>query len=200
VLRNTVDLDEVVSAAAHVSEDDVAEFRSQHGVTNNRVLAFIGGIDESKRIDFLRDVLDRLWVVDPSVQILIGGRGTQEGLLSEAVGRGQAVLLGQVGATRKVLMARASTLLVSPGRVGLVAAEALALKLHVVTTRWPFHAPEFEYLAEGIDVTQTVDDVNIYADEILRLLDEGPPVVQSRPPLLDDMVSAFRAGLLRMGI
>lgn len=197
-VENTVELGRLRAMIAALDDDRVARFRAENGLTAGRTLAFIGAIDESKRIDFLVRVLDLLWSVDTSVRLVIGGQGEQSELLRPAVARGQVVLLGPVDDAAKALIARSSEMLLCPGRVGLVAVEALAMRLHLVTTDWPFHAPEVEYLAAGSDVTFAPDDPSRYAELVERLLREGTPEVRTAPPEMSTMVENFRAGIRRM--
>lgn len=164
-LENTVDMSGLISAMGSNSDLDRA-------VENSRTFAFIGGLDASKRIEFLVAVFDRLWDLDPSVRVQIGGRGAQESLLLPAVQRGQVTLLGRVGDAEKAALARSSVALLNPGRVGLLAPESFVLGLPIVTTEWPFHAPEFSYLTPGVDCVVTKNTVEDYADAILRLANE----------------------------
>ena len=50
-----------------------------------------------------------------------------------------------------------------PGRIGLIAAEALALGIPVITTDWPYHVPETEYLSEGVSTFTAPNDPESYA-------------------------------------
>jgi glycosyltransferase involved in cell wall biosynthesis len=195
---NTVALSGLRSAISFLTPEDVARFRSEHDLTEGRVASFIGAVDASKRIAFLAETLDVLWELDSSFKLLVGGKGDLLPLLDGARARGQVVYLGPVGDRVKALMAASSSLIVCPGRVGLIAVEALAMKIHLLTTDWPFHAPEVEYLAEGSDVTFGANAPAAFAQDLLGLLNSGPPVVTSAAPELETMVSNFRAGLARM--
>jgi glycosyltransferase involved in cell wall biosynthesis len=194
-LFNTVDLATLRNEMSSLSAGDVDDFRKQHGLGRD-VLAYIGGLDASKRIDFLSAVLEELWAVSPDTRILIGGKGENAGLLGAAVARGQAVMMGYVGDREKALIGRVARALVVPGRIGLVAVEALELRLPVFTTTFPFHGPEREYLVEGRDVFTLADDTAAFAAALLR---DGPAASSTtRPPELDEMSARFTEGILRM--
>jgi glycosyltransferase involved in cell wall biosynthesis len=195
---NTVELDGLRGAMSALTREDLARFRSEHHLTEGRVASFIGALDASKRIDFLAETLDVLWNLEPTFRLLVGGQGDQSRLLDPARARGQVVYLGPVGDRRKALMGGVSSVIVCPGRVGLIAVESLAMKVHMLTTNWPFHAPEIEYLAEGTDVTFGSGVPDAFAEDLLGLLSSGPPNVTSAAPDLAAMVSNFRAGLTRM--
>ncbi|MEW1912865.1 hypothetical protein AB0442_31260 [Kitasatospora sp. NPDC085895] len=72
--------------------------------------------------------------------------------------------------TRKALLGAVSDVLLMPGLVGLCAVDSFVLETPVVTTPWPWHAPEFEYLEHGRNALVAPDDVQRYADAVAGLL------------------------------
>ena len=101
----------------------------------------------------------------------------------------------------KALIAATARLLVNPGRIGLLAVEALVMGLPIVTTRWPYHAPEVEYLIEGETVHSSANDTESYVQLILELLHKQPRkalTVNADVPLLSDMVARFASGITNM--
>lgn len=198
-LRNTIDTEELERARAAVSDGEVERFRRSHSLHPDLTLGVIGALDEPKRIDFLVEALDRLWQVDRRVKLIVGGRGDQESLLEPARERGQAIVLGRVGAAEKALIAATASALVNPGRIGLIAVDALVLGLPVVTTPFAFHAPEADYLVEGQDRFTLSDEPRLYADELLALLGAGRLRAPSSAfPRLPEMVERFAGGVLTM--
>ena len=57
-----------------------------------------------------------------------------------------------------------------PGRVGLIAVDSFAMGLPIVTTDWPHHAPEFDYLQPGVDSVVTSDDPAAFSRAAIQLL------------------------------
>jgi glycosyltransferase involved in cell wall biosynthesis len=197
-VMNTVDMTPVLQLrSAPETRLDAESLARRHGLVPGRTAVFIGGLDPSKRIDFLAQVLDRLWSVEPAFRLLVLGRGSQEGLLRAAQERGQAVLLGFGGPSHKAVAGLLAGAVAMPGRVGLVAVEALALGLPIVTTDFAYHAPEFEYLRPGESLISTPEnDVGAYADALLRAA--ALPRGRFDHPTMDTMVDNFHAGVLRM--
>jgi glycosyltransferase involved in cell wall biosynthesis len=62
--------------------------------------------------------------------------------------------------------------LLNPGVVGLVINDAMALGLPTITTNYPTHSPEIDYLRDGINgvITSPWDDINQFADATVELL------------------------------
>lgn len=77
--------------------------------------------------------------------------------------------MGPVHNREKALALQATQVLAIPGRVGLVAIDSFASGRPVITTDWPWHAPEFEYLNDENSLT-TNDTPSDYAHGINELL------------------------------
>jgi glycosyltransferase involved in cell wall biosynthesis len=200
-VMNTTDVSELLTAYNSIATADVGELQDRHRLTPGKTFGLIGGLDAPKRIDFLALVLDQLWAQDPTVKLLVGGRGDQEHLLASAVERGQVVTLGYVGAREKALLLRAAECLINPGRIGLLAVECMAVGIPLLTTEWKFHAPEYEYLQPGDDVLISPDDADAFADLILSCTNEQGRVRQhtgKHYPSIDDMIRNFANGVQEM--
>jgi glycosyltransferase involved in cell wall biosynthesis len=169
-VMNSIDTSTLDAARASVMAEELQNFAEQWGITPSKTVCFVGGLDESKRIAFLADVLDELWSRDRSVRLLVGGNGPQKSLLKPAFDRGQAVDLGYLNTKEKALVMTASKAVAMPGRIGLVAVDALVMRRPIVTTAWPYHAPESEYLVEGISRFTSADNPCTYTDVLLRTL------------------------------
>ncbi|MFJ4262339.1 glycosyltransferase [Paenarthrobacter nicotinovorans] len=199
-VMNAVDTSALEDAVASTSEQEVTAFRALHNIDPAKTLAFVGGLDSSKRIEFLAASLEDIWAEDPSVKVLIGGRGPDLHHLAPAVARGQAVELGYVDAKQMALLARNVRGIVMPGRIGLVAVDALVLRLPVITTDWPFHAPEAEYLSEGTTRITSQNSPQAFADAVLNTVSQPLIGREDAPwfPTIDEMVANFTTGVLRM--
>jgi len=202
-VQNTVDTSELGAARRSLTAADIRRFQADQGVASNKTLAFIGGLDRPKRIELLVDVLDRVWACDPSIRLLVGGTGEQEALLAPSVERGQTILLGRVGARQKALMAASSVAIVMPGRIGLVALDALVLGKAILTTEWPYHAPEAEYLTVGESKFVSADTPSDFTELVLRATGQEWATQYASSnvwnyPKMDRMVGNFADGIERM--
>lgn len=204
-LDNTVDLEALQAAVDEVSVLSPSQAWSEltSGAEQEtvpvRCVAYVGGLDRSKRVDFLAEALERWWQADPQLRVLVGGAGADAHLLDLAVQRGQVLRLGRVGDREKALMSRVAQFMLMPGRVGLVAVESFVLALPVVTTPHPYHAPEFDYLVPGTDSLVLTDEPTQWADEILDVYEQPGAIDRLRSaareragtPSMDHMVATF---------
>jgi len=198
-VMNTIDTRGLVQAADAITDAEVLDFTATHGLVKGKTLAFIGGLDETKRIRFLSQTLDLLWDLDPEIRLIVGGRGAEEELLAPSAARGQTIQLGFVGNREKALIGATASAIVMPGRIGLVAVESLTLNVPILTTTWPYHAPEFDYLTEGESVYSFGNDVQTYSARIGQFLRTKRPSASTWAyPTLDGMVTNFANGVQSM--
>jgi glycosyltransferase involved in cell wall biosynthesis len=70
----------------------------------------------------------------------------------------------------KVKYFKISSLFLMPGLVGLAVLDSFALETPTITTKYPFHSPEIEYLEEGVNAMITEDNVESYAQAVIEML------------------------------
>ncbi len=200
VVQNTIDTSALRSALEAVSPAAGAAFRAAHGIGDGPTLAYIGSLDAGKRMPFLAECLDRLWELQPAVQLVVGGVGTDAHLLDAASKRGQVVMLGRVALPEKALIGSFAEAMLMPGRVGLVAVDSLALRLPIITTNWKYHAPEFEYLRPGATCIVADNTVDAYVAAVVGALDDPALLSAQRTGLaLDAERFGIREAVERMG-
>lgn len=204
-VMNSVDTASLQNARDSLSTDaeSVEQFKRKHGLKAARVLAYVGGLDKSKRIPFLVEALDHLWALAPDIKVVVAGKGTDERLLAPAVDRGQVVLIGYADAQMKAILGVIAKAFLMPGRIGLVAVETLLLRRPILTTAWPFHSAELEYLTEGVSKHTAANNSREYAALMLRIAETSTPESQLREedwkfPSLGGMISRFSTGVQKM--
>jgi glycosyltransferase involved in cell wall biosynthesis len=204
ILFNSVDTASINEARHATTESAVQAFRAGlelHGP----VMLCLGSLDESKRLDVVFRMADQVRSRVAGVSLIFAGDGPQR---SEVVGfcatRSWCHYLGRVDDQQKGLLAKVAHVLVNPGRVGLVAVDSLVMQVPLVTTDWPYHAPEFEYLNQGTSVT-TRDDDAAYAAGVAALLDDEPRRVRlstaagvsARRFSIEQVARTFAEGLMQ---
>ena len=167
------------------------------GTDPDDVLAYIGALDRSKRIDFLASVLDRLWILNKSIKIIIAGSGEDEHLLECAVARGQAIKTGYADNRVKAQIGMSAGRIIAPGAIGLLAVDALTLGLPVLALDGIKHGPEIEYLTEGGNLFKCANKVEDFADLVMQRFNYGLHP-KAAPPLLSNMISNFAQGIMKM--
>lgn len=172
VVNNSTDTATLRRDLASVDEHELRQFEEQHRLRGKTAL-YIGGLDSSKRIPFLLAAAARCWETDSDFRLLIVGNGELRRDVEEfASDHPWCRYLGPLFGAERAVPMRSANLLAVPGRVGLVAVDSFVAELPIVTTAWPFHAPEFEYLRPGVNSVVTADSIDAYAGELMRTLSE----------------------------
>lgn len=199
-VMNTIDSSALESEMAGLTPHILSRFAREQNIPNGNYLAYIGGIDRSKRIELLVDALDLLKARDSSVHVVVAGDGAQLSLLDNALARGQVSLIGYADDRVKARLLAGAIAIVNPGRVGLVAVDALASQRPIITTRWPWHAPEIDYLTRGESVFFTEDSAAALADALESAV-EGKLATTApwpAPPRLSSMIANFHSGVVSL--
>ncbi|WP_233205869.1 glycosyltransferase family 4 protein [Cryobacterium sp. Y82] len=158
---------------ASITPAEISHFVKTYDLRGKTAL-FLGGLDEPKRIPFLLHSAAMASALDPDFRLLIAGNGSERATVEEACRTNPAVhYLGSVFGTEKALALRGAEVIAMPGRVGLVAVDSFAAGTPIVTTNWPWHAPEFEYLEAARNAIVTRDDEATYASELVKILNDA---------------------------
>ncbi|MEV6054374.1 glycosyltransferase family 4 protein [Streptomyces sp. NPDC052107] len=178
VVRNSVDTTEMTAAHARAMRPGTAEFTEaallceRYGLVAGRTALYLGGLDAPKRIPFLLECADRIAAELTGFRLLVAGDGAERHLVDKAASRpGNPVIpMGHVDGPRAALLGAVSDVMLMPGRVGLCAVDSFVLRTPIVTTNWPWHAPEFEYLIDGSNAVVTPDSPATCAAAVTGLL------------------------------
>ncbi len=153
VVRNSTDTTALRAMADSLTPAEIEQFRTEHGLGDGPVGAFVGSYDESKSLPLLIQASRHIHDLLPSFRLLIAGAGPLQALVDEAAGTQDWIRVMPRAETPELArIGRVASCLLLPGRVGLAAVDALALGLPVITTSWPWHAPEFEYLDGSVSL------------------------------------------------
>jgi glycosyltransferase involved in cell wall biosynthesis len=134
------------------------------------VAMFVGGLDRDKRIPLLIDAARAAWRLDPSFRLVIAGSGRDERLVANSEHEPWLLALPSVSPHDMASLSHVVSAIWMPGRVGLIAVDALALDLPVLTTRSSLHAPEMDYLVEDSTAHFLPDTADEYAAEALAIM------------------------------
>lgn len=204
VVQNSVDTQEIRRGVDAVAHTQSGRARLSIGADGPTAI-FVGGLDESKCLPFLLEAVDLIREEIPNFSLLIAGDGPLATMVKEYAGTREWVqYLGRADGERKWEALGEADLILMPGRVGLVAVESFAARTPIVTTDWPHHAPEFDYLRNGENALVLAHDVSQYAAGVCELL-RDPERLQRLASTagesydeftIDAMVARFLEGLM----
>ena len=208
VFNNAVDVHGMKAARASITDQEVAELREWLFGGSRNVGLSVGGLYPEKRIGFLLEAAE--WVRDqvPDFNLVVAGGGPDSGKVKAAASRSPWVhFLGPKFGREKALYAAASRVLLMPGAVGLGVLDSFAYRIPVITTDYPFHGPEIDYLKHGENgiMVRPYTDVGAYADAVVALVQDDSwqkQLVQGAQASANDftieaMVTRFADGVMR---
>jgi glycosyltransferase involved in cell wall biosynthesis len=171
VLRNSTDTHSLRAEIDVAGEVDIVAFRRTYSL-DGPVILFLGSLDDSKRLDFVFEASDMIRDLTRNASLLVAGDGPLRPRVEEfCAGRTWSHYIGRVGDAQKAILSKVAHVLINPGRVGLVAVDSLVMGVPLVTTQWPHHAPEFEYLDARTCVV-TPDKSMEFARAVFALLQD----------------------------
>lgn len=150
--QNSTDTRAKRSGHLRVLPVDVEEARRKWGIGpgQSKVAAYVGALEPYKRVDVIVEAARIALNMDTSTHLFIAGQGSDEHLVQRLLlETGRVTLLPSLDVRGWSLLGHIAKFLLVPGRIGLIATDALAVGLPILTTSYPWHAPEVEYLREG---------------------------------------------------
>lgn len=138
VINNSLDVDAQLAVVRSFSEGKLAALRNRYCQKHERLLVFVGRLEESKRLDLLLHALSHMKSKGIAVRGLLIGDGTMKGQLQAltyelGVAR-DVIFYGECYEEEVVLpLLAVSDICVSPGEVGLTAMHALVCGTPVIT-------------------------------------------------------------------
>jgi glycosyltransferase involved in cell wall biosynthesis len=205
---NAVDTAGMRHRLAELDPSEVEALREAHHIRSQNVAVFTGGLYQSKRIGFLLEAAAGIRSEIPDFELIIIGDGPERAKVTEAARQHPWIHdIGPKDDHGKVPFWAMAKLLLMPGLVGLVVVDSFALGVPLVTTDFPFHSPEIDYLKDGVNgcIVPCGDDPNAYADAVAGLLRDPARIASLKQGAIrsaelhtiDTMARSFADGVLR---
>lgn len=173
VFNNAIDTTKLRRQAASITEAELNSRRVQLGISPGPVGVFIGGLHIHKRLQFLIEAAVYVRHEIPNFQLIIVGDGPERATAQKAAALYPWIkFVGALFGREKIEVLKFSDICLMPGLVGLGILDAMAIGLPLVTTNYPFHSPEIEYLRPGVNgvMTDNWQDIEQYAGEVAGLM------------------------------
>jgi glycosyltransferase involved in cell wall biosynthesis len=170
---NAVDTAGMRKRLETLDPSEVSALREAHGIRSQNIAVYTGGLYPNKRIGFLLEAAAKIREAIPDFELIIIGGGPQRAKVAEAARQNPWIHdIGPKDDHGKVPFWAMAKLLLMPGLVGLVVVDSFALGVPLVTTDYPFHSPEIDYLRDGENgcVVACGEDSSGYADGVVALL------------------------------
>jgi glycosyltransferase involved in cell wall biosynthesis len=168
-VQNSTDTRETKSKLSLVTLQDQENFIASSHLSKNLIL-FLGSLDANKNLELLFAAAEIAHEIDPSLTLAVVGDGPLRSYVETmAANRSWIQFLGRSEEVKVMALASAKALVI-PGRVGLVATDALASGIPVVTVSHALHAPEFDYLLKNQNCLLSSDSPRELGEKIIEAI------------------------------
>ncbi|WP_439449238.1 glycosyltransferase family 4 protein [Stenotrophomonas sp. ATs4] len=135
--------------------------------------AYIGSLYQEKRIDFLLQAAERVKARVPDFCMVIAGAGPEQQKVEQFSSANPWLsYVGTIDTKEKATLLARSRVLLNPGLVGLGILDSFVCRTPLVTTDCGLHSPEISYLRNGHNGVMTADNLDGFADEVVRLISD----------------------------
>jgi glycosyltransferase involved in cell wall biosynthesis len=205
IVQNTLDVGDLARLRNEVTEDERQLLRNELNLPQQNVCLYVGALTPHKRLDFLLEACSIVARRIPEFTLVVAGDGPQRHLVEGSLAFYPWLrYVGRALGREKAKLGAVSDVLLMPGAVGLIAVDSFALQTPIITTVWPYHGPEVDYLEDGInarisnntvaDFARTVEHVLLAREELARM---KAACAAARPNYsIEHMVANFTDGVV----
>jgi len=173
-LDNAIDTKSLIGAYSNLKDMDSEKLKTQLNIDSNHIGIYCGAIYKEKRIDFFIQACDLIKKKVPDFHAIVIGAGSDQKLIENAAKtRAWIHYIGNKFGTDKVKYFKISSVFMMPGLVGLGILDSFAMRTPLITTQYPYHSPEIEYLNNGLNGIMTDDDLEEYSEAVVELLTDS---------------------------
>jgi glycosyltransferase involved in cell wall biosynthesis len=203
---NAIDTKFLSETYNKITNEESFQLKKQLGITSENIGIYCGGIYKEKNISFLIEACALIRNEIPDFHVLVIGSGPDTHLVEEASVKNSWIhYLGPKFGKDKIQYFKVSKVFLMPGLVGLAILDSFAMQTPTVTTNYPFHSPEIEYLENGENGLITNETTSDYASAVIRVLGDDPlrnKLIEgckrsASKYTIENMVSNFSDGILR---
>lgn len=204
VVQNAIQTSNLKDQYREIQASEVEKINEELGTDSEKIGIYCGGMYPQKRIDFIIEACQKIRNEIPDFHMVFVGSGIDSDKAKAASEKFDWIhYVGPKFGKEKVKYFKVSSVQLMPGLVGLAVIDSFALETPLITTDYPYHSPEIEYLENGVNGIITKDDIDEYARaviDVLRLKDYETLIAGCRKSAevytIDKMVSNYKEGIL----
>lgn len=172
VLNNAIDTSALKLAIKSLNPGRLRELSTKLDL-RGKTAVYVGALDTYKRIPMLIESAIAAHAIESDFRLIIAGDGVERPTV-ELADRSHSFVhyVGPQFGDDKASFLAVADVLVSPGSVGLSVLDSFTAGAPMITTRWPFHGPEAEYLEDGTNAIITDDSITAFTEGVVGVLSD----------------------------
>lgn len=209
VVQNAINTKKLLEDYNSMTEKELSDIRNMYNIEpEDKVLIYCGRLYKEKRIPFLIEAADRLEKELGYVfKLIVIGAGPDEVILKSATkGRPWLIVPGPRYGRQKAAFFKLADIFLFPGAIGLGVLDSFALETPIVTTKYPYHGPEYEYLINGYNGLVTENNMKEYVETVLALINNKEQlntlkrncITSAQKYSIENMVTNFAEGVKKI--
>ncbi len=206
VSYNAVDTKSCIKMRESIPRGAVAALREKLGIDKGPIGIYCGSLYKEKRLDFLLDSFEKIAGKVPGFSLIVIGAGPEQNKVASAAASGKNIrYVGPKFDAEKASYFMLADVFLMPGLVGLAILDSFSFQVPLITTDWPYHSPEIEYLENGVNGLISADTTEAYAGAVTGLLADPQRLAEMKRKCLESasaysietMAGSFTKGISR---
>ena len=204
VCQNTLDINSMIGHFKSIDNDEIFYAKKVLKIDSDRIAIYSGALYPEKNIEFLLKACILMKKRIKDFHILILGAGPDQKIVEIYASENDWIhYLGARFGREKALFFSISTLLLNPGLVGLITIDSFAYETPLITTTYPYHSPEIEYIENDSNGVITSYNIKEYASKVVDLF-ESKEIIEKlkkgcvnsqKKYTMERMISNFEVGI-----
>jgi glycosyltransferase involved in cell wall biosynthesis len=171
VVNNAIDTRRLAASSQGMSLEEISEVKKELRIGNGPVGLFCGGLYREKRLDFVLDACRKIKEVEPNFEMIFVGSGPDKYRVEDATKTAEWIhYVGPKFGDERIPYFKMADVFIMPGLVGLAVLDCFALEVPLVTTKYPYHSPEIEYVVENENGLITENSLDKFVEGVLKVL------------------------------
>ncbi len=205
VVQNAIDTHTISNFYKRIEQAEIENLKRELIIQGNHIGIFCGGMYPEKRIDFIIESIKIIRSEIRDFNMIFIGCGIDSYKVEEAAEKNDWIhYVGSKFGFDRIPYFKIASVQLMPGLVGLGILDSFALETPIITTDYPYHSPEIEYLVHdynGIIANNSVADYTRLVIKMfkyntyLRLIDGCKKSAELYS--VEKMVDNFKNGVLQ---
>lgn len=206
VVQNAIDTRFLKKEYDNLPEEKIIKLKSELNIGIGPIGLYCGGMYKEKRLDFLLESCKNIKKEISNFEMIFLGAGPEDYKIKNASTVQKWIhYFGTKFNEEKVPFFKMSDVFLMPGLVGLAILDCFAMQTPIVTTNYPYHSPEIEYLENGVNGIMTENREEAFSQNVIALLKDKDKmdalkegcIESAEKYTLENMVCNFKDGVKR---